>query len=251
MFEQTAVDGVNELPLVRPEELLKSRGDDVKVDDGQELHLAVGQRGSSRHFARVQAASIHDLQTLGLVPRGLAAEALKRAMDQDDQAAYQVAREGLLRNSTSVPPCGCEASTAAAAAAAEPHRMSFDRVYARARKNHHPALAALLSDHQKTRFRWDSIHVQSVWGWADRVGKMISVTPIVVALFQDIVIGRGARLVFDAQAAQMYARGIYIHRTGTLAHSGGYLRIWASSISSFNEWRAQAVLATHVPWSLA
>jgi hypothetical protein len=233
---------------VKPEELLRSIGEDVKVDDGQEFHLTVGQRGSSHHFARVNAGTIHDLQTLGLVPRGLAEEALKRAIGQDDQAAYQVARESLLCTQASATPCGCEAG---ANGSAEPRRMSFDRVYAQARRNHHPALAALISDHQKARFRWDSIHVQSVWGWTDRLGKMVSLEPVLVALFRDITIGRGARLVFDAQAAQMFARGIYIHRTGSLTHSGGYLRIWASSISSFNEWNAQTVVAKHVPWSLA
>jgi hypothetical protein len=248
MSEQTCVDGANEPPLVRAEDLLRSIGEDVKVDDGQELHLTVGQRGSSHHFARVHAETIHDLQTLGLVPRGLAEEALKRAIDQDDQAAYEVARESLLRIQASATPCGCEAG---ASISAEPRRMSFDRVYAQARKTHHPALAALMSDHQKTRFRWDSIHVQSVWGWTDRVGKIISLEPVLVALFQDITIGRGATLVFDAKAAQMFARGIYIHRTGSLTHSGGYLKIWATSISSFKEWNAQTVVAKHVPWSLA
>ncbi len=248
MSEQPCIDGANEPPLVKPEELLKSTGEDLKVEDGQELHLTAGRRGSAQHFARVPAATIHDLQTLGLVPRGLAEDALKRAMHQDDQSAYQFARDSLLRAPASAAPCGCEAG---ASVSAEPLRMSFDRAYVQARKTHHPALAALMSDHLKTRFRWDSIHVQSVWGWADRVGQMISLEPVMVALFQDITIGRGARLVFDAQAAQMYARGIYIHRTGSLIHSGGYLKIWATSISSFKDWGSRQVLAKHVPWSLA
>jgi hypothetical protein len=90
-----------------------------------------------------------------------------------------------------------------------------------------------------------------VKGWLDRIERVAFDVPTLISLFQDIRIGRNSRLVLDPDAVNLYARGIYIHRTGSLIHRGGYLRIWASQITSYLDWTPSMVVKAEVPWRVA
>lgn len=235
---------INALPVYTPEEVLKRRHSDLLLEDGAEVHLLAETNDSLDYFARVRANSVSDLQTLGLVPRGLSEESIRKAVTDDDKTAYQTARDIMSRGAPHE--CSCESKTAGAT---NSYNTSFARTYRNIRKSAHPALATLLSDHQQTDFRWDSIHVQSVKGWLDRVSQALSRTPLIVALINDIRIGRQSRLVVDPKCVSVLARGIYIHRTGTLIHRGGYLRIWAGQISRYEDF-SSIVRDIRIPWVL-
>lgn len=243
MAEQLYPHKTENLPVYHPEEALRRDLVDLLVDDEAEMQLAANRSECRDYFARVHANSVHDLQILGLVPRGLREEELKQAMSQDDRAAFETARE--ISSRGVAPSCACGATPDAAHI---PYGANVALTYAAVRKAFNPALAALLSTHQKTTFRWDSIHTQAVRGWLDRLNKVVAEVPVLIALFRDIRVGHNSRVVLDPQCAQLFARGIYIHKTGTLVHQSGYLRIWASEIS-----RGPVVTGTvnpHIPWAL-
>ncbi len=241
MSEQ--VHGLRALPVLRPDELLRRPLADLIVEDGAELH--VHAKGTyADYFARVHVNSVVDLQTLGFVPRGLREETLKQAVKEDDKTAYETARQIMSRDGWRE--CSCEAKSGVHSS----HSASLLSLYRRVRRTANPALAALLSDHQGAEFRWDSIHVQSVKGWLDRASDALSRSALVLSLFNDICIGRQSRLVLDSDCVELFARGIYIHRSGTLVHRGGYLRIWAGQIARYEDWLT-TVRDIHIPWALA
>jgi hypothetical protein len=105
----------------------------------------------------------------------------------------------------------------------------------------------VLSNHYGTELEWDSHLAISVRGWASRFSKEALVT---VALFRDIQIGRNARLDVDASSIELLARHIRIHRSGTLSHHGGYLRIWANSIETYLLEVSDIVQAEKAIWAL-
>ena len=233
------------VPVLTPEQALQREPEDLFIEDGTEVTVSVDHREYYRHFARVKAKSIKDLQTLGLVPRGVDEEQLRRAIAKDDAAALQSARD-MLSGSACVH-CHCADH---ADQGSLPYRDQVARSYSSARRAFNPALAELLSEHQETEFRWDSVHVQSVRGWISRSSRLASEGLLIAGLFQDIRIGRGARLVLDPTCTNLYARGIFIHQTGTLVHKGSYLRIWASSVERYVDW-SSIVVNQHVPWALS
>lgn len=234
----------NDLQLMGAEEVVRRRPADLFVEDGAEVHLQANAK-NSEYFARVRVNAVSDLQILGLVPRGLKEEALHAAVQEDDRAAYMMARELASRGDAAG--CSCESRKAGKHQSFD---TSFARIYKNIRKSAHPALATLLSDHQRTEFRWDSIHVQSVKGWLDVVKQAVLVNPVMVSLFQDIRIGRQSRLVLDPACVDLLAGGIYIQRTGTLVHRGGYLRIWARHVSRYEDWTTVIIQHDRIPWIL-
>ena len=231
-------------PWITAEEALRQEPEDLFIEDGAEVTISPDHREYSRYFSRVKAKSIRDLQTLGLVPRGVRDEQLREAIVKDDAVAFQTARE-LVARSASID-CEC---THSKATAAKPYRDQLASTYSSVRKAYNPALAELLSQHYKTEFRWDSINLQSVHGWVSRASRLAAEGVLIVSLFKDIRIGRGAKLVLDPTCNTLYARGLYIHQTGTLVHRGPYLRIWATSIERYVDW-GSVVIQQEVPWKL-
>jgi len=233
--------------VLTPEQALSRQTEDLFVEDDTEVVISPDRREYARYFARVKAKSIKDLQNLGLVPRGVGEEDLKKAIAKDDDAALQSARELLSRSSSGH--CGCGGDANQSAPSPPSFRDQLARSYSSVRKAYNPALAELLSRHQKTEFSWDSVHLQSVRGWVSRASQLAAEVSLISALFQDIRIGRGARLVLDPGTTILYARGVYIHQTGSLIHKGSYLRIWASSIERYVDW-GSIIVQQEVKWTL-
>lgn len=215
---------------------------DLQVDDDEEVVLSSSDRAHHQYFARVKLGSFEDLQVLGLIPRGLRQEAIRMAIAADDEEALRLAEERARRD-ISPAPCHCENQNERTRSFSESLRASFRVV----RRDYNPALARVLSNHYGIELRWDSTLAISVRGWSSRFSKGALVT---VALFRDITIGRNARLEVDASSVELLARYIRIHRTGTLSHRGGYLRIWANSIETYLLELADVVTAESMIWAV-
>jgi hypothetical protein len=214
---------------------------DLQLDDDEELVLSTIDRAHQKYFARIKFSSFEDLQVLGLVPRGLRQEAVRKAIAADDEEALRLAQERVRRDIA--PPCHCDHHGQRTGSFSEGLRGAFRAI----RRDYNPALARVLSSHYGAEFAWDSTLAISVRGWTSRFVKDAHVT---VALLRDITIGRNARLEVDATSIALLARHIRIHRTGTLSHRGGYLRIWANSIETYLLELSEVVDAESTIWSI-
>lgn len=212
---------------VSSEEALRREVADIVVHEDEETVLTPKRREFARHFARVRLRRFSDLQALGLVPRQIEEQTVRSAIAADDEDALRLAKELVVRRPQAVSSCDCHSQAAAGA-------VRFDRDlkshYLQVRQSYHPALAKQLSGHYGTTFSFDSVFAATVRQWTRRLEAR---AVIEVSLVQDITIGRGATLVLSDDTSVLLARSIRIHRSGKLIHRGGFLRVWATSITSF------------------
>lgn len=191
----------------------------------------------SSYGRTVRLESFQDLQGLGFVPRAAKEDAVASAIRQDDKSVFDfvMAHPG-------EQPSHCECSDGPASRAATPLRTQFDRV----RPSFNPALASVIADAAGVALEWDSPVVGLV---RRRYLDLASKIPIGLVLFKDIVITRRATLTIAPKSKVLLANNIYIHDTGRLVTHGGYLRIWANSITRWED-RIIDVQMPHVPWAL-
>jgi hypothetical protein len=101
-------------------------------------------------------------------------------------------------------------------------------------------MARLLADHYGKHISWDNPVAGIVSKWVMYIEVVLN--PSIIVLFaQDIIINRNATLTVDATAKSLLAKDIKIHNTGKLVHQGGYLKIWANSISRLDN----VILGSH------
>ena len=244
-------DNPPEIAVVSAAEALRQDLRDVEVPAGQSVMLSPYEREYADCFARVAVRNYDDLQTLGLVPRGLSEDRVRRAIADDDEETYKAAREMLA--SQPAPHGGCECKPEAAGSA---NVGTLRQHYSRARRSFNPALSRLLSDHLKTRVEWDSPVAGVVRRWASYAADagLYADTNFIVSVqilrLRDIIIGPGATLHVDPGTQDLLAATIWIHQTGRLRHGGGYLKIWASAISRYRDLHIQieATPAASIPW---
>jgi hypothetical protein len=225
-------------------ELLEREGRTIEVPENSEVVLSPANPEYADSFARVRLQSFEDLQLLGFVPRRLSPEKVRTAMAADDAEAFKLA------TATPVPPPPCHCHPA------EPHskpgrtgRGGFRPAYLAIRNRYNPALAKVISEHLGTTVQWDDSLVGLVRKW-DRYAQL---KPFVYAiLLDDIVINRNATLSVAAASHSLLAGRIWIHRTGKLTYRGRYLKIWASSIESFEGIRINISerARTTPPWAV-
>lgn len=221
-----------------PAEALRREPVSLEVDDDTQLALSPMRRSQHRYFARVRLSGFADLQVLGLVPRRIKEQAVRTAIASDDEQALRLATDRLARGGARPPArCGCAGEGAGEGEAEQrpgPQRASFtqelDAAYREIRRDYHPALARVLSEHHGVELAWNSPLAASVKGWASKVSRE---SLSLVGLFQDITIGRKATLELTPASRVLLARSIRIHREGRLVHRGAYLRLWANSIESY------------------
>lgn len=215
--------------MVTSEEALRRDVTDVLVHEDEELVLTPKRREFAKHFARVRLRRFSDLQALGLVPRHIDEQAVRGAMAADDEDALRLAKDMVARRPLAVRPCDCHGRSGTEAA---PARFDVDLKghYVQVRQSYHPALAKTLSAHYGTTFSYDSVLASTVRQWTRRLEARALIE---LALVQDITIGRGATLVLSDDTSVLLARSIRIHRSGKLIHRGGFLKVWATSITSF------------------
>jgi hypothetical protein len=225
MIHSKEHDGESSL---HPENVLRRELHDFRVGAGAEFFLSPERSDCRDFFASMEVRSMKDLQTLGLVPREIPEQELRQAIAADDETALETARETLLR--TPAHPCSCIAKEGDGA---QPYARVLKQAYVRARRMYNPALAQLMSRHQRASLAWDSVAVASVRGWASRMEKTAFQPRVIAALFQDITVEKDATLVLDPDTSILFGRSIRIHKTGRIVHRGGYLRIWASEIVQF------------------
>lgn len=220
-------------------EALKHDLRSIDVPEDTTVLLSPTSRDFADCFLRVHLRSYEDLQTLGFVPRGLSEENVRKAIAGDDDETYKMAQTTFCQVRHD---CDCSEHRGHTA---NPHRNKTLRsTYTAIRKSHNPNLARLLSDHYGTRMPWDSPIAGIVAKWTGYIEIVLD--PLILVLFaQDITINRNATLAVDANAKSLMARDIKIHNTGKLVHQGGYLKVWANSISRLDN----LFVGSHVvPW---
>lgn len=191
----------------------------------------------SSHGRTVRLETFRDLQGLGFVPRAAKEDAVASAIRQDDKSVFEfvMAHPG-------EQPSHCECSDGPPARAATPLRAQFDRV----RPSFNPALASVITEAAGIALDWDSPVVGLV---RRRYLDLVSKIPIGLVLLKDIVITRKATLTIAPKTKVLLANNIYIHDTGRLVTHGGYLRIWANSVTRWED-RIIDVQMPQVPWAL-
>jgi hypothetical protein len=88
-------------------------------------------------------------------------------------------------------------------------------------------------DHAARSLDRDSPIAGIVRGWVGYT-EVAKASIILIALMNDITIGRGAILRVDQGSKALYAGTIWIHATGRLVYDGGYLKIWARAIANLS-----------------
>jgi hypothetical protein len=241
--EQSGTRGLADLAACSASEALHREVVGLEVEDDEELELSPARRGHEKYFARIRLESFEDLQVLGLVPRRLKQQQVLDAIAEDDEQAFNLGSERMRKGQAAVAaPCNCHGDAHSAPTFAEELRDSVRHV----RQSYNPALARVLSNHFGVEFRWDSMLAKSVRGWVRRYHPGID---IIAHLFEDITIGKNAKLVLTQASTSLLARAIRIHQTGKLVHSGGYLRIWANSIERFEDFPG-VITWKHFIWAL-
>jgi hypothetical protein len=221
-------------PVMSAREVLGLEPRPLVVPDDQEMVLSPDNPQFARSFARVHLKTYADLQLLGLVPRHLSEDKVRKAISADDAEVYQMATRAL----SLATPCDCSGHAASdqAAARSNPLRSAYNRL----RKHHHPALAAVMADHYGTHVAWDEPVSSIVRNWTSalRVGSLVH-----VALLGDITINKNATLTVASPAKSLLAWNIWIERTGRLVQQGSYLKIWANSMNRFRHFDLEAATA--------
>jgi hypothetical protein len=228
-----------------PKDALRRELKTLQVAAGADVMFSPHDREFADYFGRVAVKTFDDLKVLGFVPRGLAEDKVRSAIAADEEEAYKVA---LTRTADAPAPhrdCDCQGSPAANATGGT--SSSLRQRYVSARKAFNPTLARVLAQHLQTRVEWDSPTASIVRNWVSYIDRPQQ-SAISIALLSDITIDRGATLRVDRSTKALFAGTIYIHRTGQLIYDGGYLKIWASAISSFIGLATTVTSVTDIPW---
>jgi hypothetical protein len=230
---------VSDIRAMSAAELIRQDPRDLEVPEGTEVLLSPDDPQFAHHFARVDMRSYEDLQLLGFIPRGLDLDALRSAIRHDDEAAQQVAHERLARGN----PCDDRERQETS------YGSSLRELTAQIRRDYHPALSRLLNEHYRTTIELDSMRAGLTWKWASSLKELDAVS-LVASLFQDITVHKDATLRIDKTDRMLMASNIRIHKTGKIVRSGGYLKIWAHSISAFIDFSEVVTEAVHrFPWA--
>jgi hypothetical protein len=217
----------DDVPICSASEVLRRPTRDVVVPEDQEVRFSPSNPEMAVHFSRVLLRNFEELQLLGFVPRKLAEEKVRHAMEEDDREAYRLAASHITARPQGA--CECEDGGGASTWAAD-----FRRVYRQVRQAHTPAIARVLSDHYGTSIAFDDPQPRILTRWVQHVSdKVFFERPILVAALMDITINRRSTLRVEPQLKSLNANNIWIHREGTLRQEGGNLRIWAHNISRF------------------
>lgn len=210
----------------------------IEVQENSELHLSPSNDGFADCFVQVQINSYEDLQILGLIPRGLTEEKVRRAVTDDDDEAYRMVSNSLQLSNRN---CNCMKRNGQIP---KMHRDNFKQAYTSIRRNHQPALAKILSAHYNRSIRWDAPIAIITKRWYDYLNLPIS-KALLIALAKDIIIHNTAILTVASSIKSLLAHNIIIYKTGKLVQQGKYLKIWASSITY-----GPPVIEVHVtpPW---
>jgi hypothetical protein len=226
-------------------ELLASTAVDLVVEDGREVSIL--DREYQHYLYNVRIESFSDLQLLGFVPRGIAEDAMRKAIQSDDERALAIAEQRYAQSSG----CGCcscngHSQDAHAMASTHVRPASLQTHLQMARRETQTQLTALLSEHLRTKLdpggpyvRWTQTFVEAF----DR--RMLR--DFIALLFQDIYIGAKSTLKLPATKKSLYARNIVIHQTGRLEAGAAYTKIWANSIAPPGAFE----LTKFVPWHIA
>jgi hypothetical protein len=215
------------VPIRSASEVLRRPTRDVTVPEDQEVQFSPSNPDMAVHFSRILLRNFDELQLLGFVPRKLAEEKVRHAIEEDDREAYKFASALI----TARPPgaCQCEDRPARSTFAAD-----FRRAYRQVRQAHTPAVARVLSDYYGTQIAFDDPQPRIMTGWVRHVSdRAFFERSILVAALMDITIKRRATMKVEPLLKSLNANNIWIHREGKLRQEGGNLRIWAHNISSY------------------
>ena len=230
-----------ERKLCTVKEVLERTTEDLVVRDGQTVEFTPDKREYEHYFAQVKLTAFEDLQLLGFVPRGLAEEKVRQAIQSDDEQAHRLAITTIAAPTHN---CGCKSSH-------QDSQSRFVSAYKQAQKSNNPALARLLSDHYQIKLPFHDplpVLVKKWVAYFDEKRRFDS--PLLVSLLMDVTISRNAVLATHRSLKSFLARNIWIHRSGQLLQRGSYMRIWANKISTFVDAKDIVMPAGKAPWSI-
>lgn len=234
------------------EETLRRKGTSIKVEEDQLVTLTPNDERFTRAFTQVPLKSFADMQTLGFIPRKIAEDSLRSALRSDDAIAYELATKADHAALTSE--CGCSGSSNSRQGRPRSRGAAIDlrAAYNQIRMFNHPSLARVLADHYQAEISWDDPIAASVHKWIQKFdSEVYRDRPILTALVEDVTIHRGGTLALESDMRSLYANNIRIHRAGRMIQRGNYVKIWASSVTSFLLELSTVVNAKAAPWHLA
>lgn len=247
-YESDLRDKWDSVEVCSAREALRRKPTSIVVEEGRDFHLSPDNERLFHCFARVPLRSFADLQTLGLLPRKIAEEAVRKAIGADDAATYKLATEA----GSSAPDTGCGCHDAEI-----PNRRvtsvgvagSVRRRYSQLRGFNNPALARVLADHYRAEVAWDDPLAALAHKWVQKFDSKVHLDrPLLIAALEDITVHAGATLTLQKKLTSLYANNVRIHRRARVVPGGNYVKIWASSVVSFLVELQTVVTAT--PWRL-
>jgi hypothetical protein len=209
---------------------------DLRVAEGETAMVGPGAR-EANSFHLVSVGEYSDLQALDLVPRELEHESVRAAIEADDADAYALARDFVRAG----PPghCGCNGRS-----------FELRKAYSGIRRQHHPNLASVLSDHFGRPIAWDDLHPRVVRAWHSRLVDVH--VPLLVGLLalNDIDIAAHGTMQVPRTVDVLNAREIQIGGEGRLDFQGGGVKVRCTSLTGpgllWKDSLAVAVAATAV-----
>lgn len=236
-----------EVKLCTAKEALRHEVRQLVVLENAELRFSPSHPELADYFVRVHLKAYDDLQLLGYVPRKLSEEKVRQAITADNDEAYKLASS--MAAQLSPHDCDCQNQSAHSS---KSFTGTLRATYNRNRNTHNPALGRLLSDHLGAHIPWDDPVASITRKWVVRLDdRSFLEKPILVALTEDIKINRNASLLVDPGLHSLLAHDIQIHRRGRLVLQGSYIKIWASSISSFLDLNLGTAIKVTPPWAIA
>ncbi len=128
---------------------------------------------------------------LGFLPRGLAEEKVRSAIEADDKEARALLMSSA--HAAHAAPCSCNGVKERAPSS---RQNPLTRSYRALRRTHHPALARVLSDHYRMPIGWDDPIPRLAATWVEYLGLRAPFDRnLIVALLQDITIEKNARMI--------------------------------------------------------
>jgi hypothetical protein len=252
-FEPSRTSKWDSVDVYSASEALRRKTVSIVLEENGEATLSPESEKYSRSFARVRLESFADLQTLGLVPRKIQEQTLRRAIQADDAAAYELVTRHA--NAHEDQGCGCSGAVEQAKRPPSAWRSAqgMRQKYTQLRRFNHPALARTLSEHYRAEMAWDDPIAALVHRWVEKFDRGVYATNFVaIALLNDITIHRGATLSLDSDMTALYANDVRIHRAARLVQRASYMKIWAASVRSFllSVDDVAVIASKTVPWHI-
>jgi hypothetical protein len=214
----------SEQTIVALEEALKRDIHALKVPENKEIYLSPQKSAFGNHIAQIEIRKYKDLQVIGYAPHELSQDKIDDAIVNDNEESYKIAN--ILDNSIKND-CSCNRNISN-----KTSPSNFEDIYRNIRKRSNFSLAKLFSKHYDRPILPDDPAPNRLRKLVTKLKNTVLAGPAVI--FEDITIESKGVLTLDPDIILLFARDIWIHRTGRLVSRGMNLNIIANSIKLFS-----------------